>query len=168
MQHAALHPMGLEILPGLTAGRATQHRATENQGTNQMSDNDAPETLIGDLVVAMLTVNNWPLEKACELRPALERARLFDIEKLSNLSHDEVFHRLKDAGYAKADYVVGLLADRLLAMATTLSGAGFAKLQQLAGSSDQAAKRDRFLLGIKGVGPAVLETFKALRRIGDA
>jgi endonuclease III-like uncharacterized protein len=129
-----------------------------------MTNSNAPETLIGDLVVAMLTVNNWPLEKACELRPTLERTQLFDIEELAKLPHDEVSRRLKDAGYTKADYVVGLLADRLLAMAATLSGHGFEEFRQLV-DSDRDAERDRFLLGIKGVGPAVLETFKALRRI---
>ncbi len=129
-----------------------------------MAKSKANETLVGDLVVAMLAVNNWPLEKACELRPDLEKSGLCDAKQLSTLSPEEVFARLKKAGYTKADYVVGLLADRLRAMAMAMSGTRTGELQEMM-RPGRAGDLDRFLLAIKGVGPAVLETFKALRRI---
>ena len=132
-----------------------------------MSQNLSATNFVGDLVVSMLTVNNFSLEKVCELRPALEKASLFDVEALSKMSHEQVFGALKSAGYSKADYVVGLLADRLLAMAGTMQSTSADELRGLL-QPGRERELDRFLLAIKGVGPAVLETFKALRRIANA
>lgn len=120
--------------------------------------------LIGDLVIAMLTVNNWPLEKACEMRAALEREGVFDLARLSKFSHEGLFQRLRRAGYTKSDYVVGLLCDRLQAMAEELCGDGLTTLKRLLEAGPRT-ELNRMLLSVKGVGTAVLETFHELRRL---
>lgn len=125
----------------------------------------APEIVTGNLVVAMLTVNNWALEKAWALLPELTSLGLCDAQCLSTLSHEEIFARLKRAGYAKSDYVVGLLADRLREMAKVMATIPPAKLTELMEPGHEK-DRDRFLLSLKGVGPAVLETFVALQTRG--
>ena len=129
-----------------------------------MSQNLAASSFVGDLVVSMLTVNNFSLEKACEMRPVLEEAGFFDVEVLSKMSHEQVFSALKNAGYTKADYVVGLLADRLQAMASTMRGTPNGEIRALL-KPGRERDLDRFLLAIKGVGPAVLETFRAFKSI---
>lgn len=121
-----------------------------------------PGRVTEDLVVAMLTVNNWALEKAWGLLPELTSLELCDAQCLSILSHEEIFARLKRAGYAKSDYVVGLLADRMREMAKVMTATSPERLTELMESGNEK-DRDRFLLSLKGVGPAVLETFVALQ-----
>ncbi len=122
----------------------------------------SPEKITGNLVVAMLTVNNWALEKAWALLPDLTSLGLCNAQSLSALSHEEIFARLKRAGYTKSDYVVGLLADRLREMAKTVAATAPAELMELMEPGHEK-DRDRFLLSLKGVGPAVLETFVSLQ-----
>ena len=129
---------------------------------NAHGTDHVPDAVVGHLVVAMLTVNNWALEKAWAILPKLTELELCDPQRLSALSHDEIFARLKRAGYTKSDYVVGLLADRLREMAKVMATVKPEKLTELMEPGHEK-DRDQFFLALKGVGPAVLESFVALQ-----
>jgi hypothetical protein len=121
--------------------------------------------IVGDLVIAMLSVNNWPLDKSFALREELKRLGMFDLDCLSKMSRDEIFRRLVAAGYKRSDYVVHLLVDRFQNMASVLSGGGIDRLRSLI-DKKQSKELDQFLLAIKGVGPTVLNNFKLLTGAG--
>lgn len=129
-------------------------------GSRQPKTND----LIGDLVVAILSVNAWPLEKTFKIYESLRAQGLFDVQRIAKMAPAEVFDRLKNAGYARGDFMVGLLADRLLNMACALDGDAKAKLEQLVANRD-VRSLEAFLLQLKGVGPAVVQSFKLLRGV---
>ncbi|MFC1609534.1 hypothetical protein ACFL6C_01120 [Myxococcota bacterium] len=116
-------------------------------------------TLVENLVCAMLAVNNWPLEQAYALRENLEKEGLTDLARLRRMQHQEVFAALRRAGYTKADFVTGLLVERLQDMAEKLRG----KLDEVDGLLKTDPDRaETFLASIKGVGPVVIRNFLML------
>lgn len=117
------------------------------------------------LVKAMMSVNNWPLEKSCSLHDALAREGLYDFEALAGREEQEVFDALRRAGYSKSDFVVGLLAERLLAAARAFSGPGMAELLRLE-AAGRWAEADGLLLAVRGVGPHVVRGYRFLREEG--
>ena len=128
---------------------------------NHDNNTTVDEDLVADLVIAMLSVNNWPLEKSYAIREQLRKEGLFNISRLSGMNRADVCNSLYRAGYLRADYILGLLADRLLDMATTLSGNNLIKLRSFI-ERGEIKEADSLLLNIKGVGPMVLENFKIL------
>lgn len=114
-----------------------------------------------NLIAALLAVNNWPIEKAWEIVPDLERQGLLDFASVASMGHRDVFDRLRAAGYTKSDYVVGLVGDRLLGLAGILSRGGLSKIEQLV-RNRQDDELEKFLLDIKGIGPVVLGNFNLL------
>lgn len=118
--------------------------------------------IFADLLISMLTVNLWSLEKAFPLHDGLLREGLLDIESVSEMSPEEVFPRLERAGYRRGEFMIGLLSERILNTARTLAGNGIQELSMLI-ENKEIKKLDELLLGIKGIGPSVLNSFKLLR-----
>ena len=119
------------------------------------------------LMVALLSVNNYPLERAWELRDHLRRAGLFDPAQVAGFDQDELVVRLKRGGYDRGDFLTGLVASRLATVAQYLVGVV---------GSDQAAERltagsktevTDLLIKAKGIGPVVIRTFLLLRDSGN-
>ena len=72
-----------------------------------------------DLVLALLAVNKWTLERVGSILPQLEEAGLTNPETVASLDFPTVFERVKEAGYQRGDYIISLIADRLLSAART-------------------------------------------------
>ena len=122
--------------------------------------------LVGDLVCSMLAVNQMPLDRVCRLRGRLAEQGLFDAHHLAEMTHAEVYEALRTAGYDKADYVVGLLVQRLQDLGRRLCSNN--ALETLFDLSRVGGRPlDDFLLGIKGVGPVVLQNFHSLSASHD-
>ena len=76
-----------------------------------------------------------------------------------------MFARLERAGYARGDFMIGMLTGRLRGVANALSGEGQEKLKQLVAAKDSKGI-EKHLQPIHGVGPSVIENYLALRGIG--
>ena len=123
------------------------------------------EELIGDLVVSVLSVNLWTIEKTFKIYDGLREEGLFDFDAVAALPETEVFARLERAGYTRGDFMVGMLAGRLRSVALALSGQGQEKLRQLVTAKDRKGV-EALLQPIKGIGPSVIANYLALRGIG--
>jgi endonuclease III-like uncharacterized protein len=114
------------------------------------------------LVVAVLSVNNYPLEKAWEIRGALESASLFNPEALASLPDSDLVERLRAAGYDRGEFLTDLVASRLQSVGAFLVDYGVGRATQVL-SSGTSEEVHAMLIGIKGVGPAVIRSFLLLR-----
>lgn len=123
------------------------------------------DSIAENLLIALLAVNNWSLERVFDLRGPLRDVGLLDLESVARLSDDEVAGRLAAAGYARGEYMNRLMAVRILSMASVLSSDQLTRLSEdlREGRRDAVnATLDR----IKGVGPSVRGSFWALEGLG--
>jgi len=115
-----------------------------------------------DLVIAMLSVGGFPVEKVLKLRDSLERAGLVDPRNLSSWDEARVTRELTAAGYERG-MLTGMYAERLCAAMRSLAVEEcLHENQMLLERADQGRVAD-LLLPQKGIGPAVLRTFLGLR-----
>jgi len=115
----------------------------------------------GNLVIALLSVNNYPVTKTLVLFDQLEDEGLFDPRNLASWSHPEIFSRLKKAGYNRGDFHVGIATRRLLAL-SSLAGDMSNNEKILEQGTDQDVKD--LLLPVEGIGPVVVWNFLQLQR----
>jgi hypothetical protein len=123
----------------------------------------AIDPLIDNLLVAMLAVNSWPVQRAWVLRGALRELGLMDLDALAQQSEAEVTRRLVLAGHTRGDYMNTNMALRILSMAHVLTP----EVRRELSADIQAGRRDAAnatLARIRGVGPSVLRTFWALQQ----
>lgn len=117
-----------------------------------------------DLILSILSVNNFSIEKAFNLAPALRKQGLLDPRKLVGYDRNTLFKRLNAGGYARGDYVTGLLTDRLTALGEYIRQQGVEPCTS-AISGTSAREIEKFLLPVKGIGPRVVSNFVFLRGI---
>ena len=67
-----------------------------------------------DLIVAMLAVNSWPLDKVADIYPGLTKQGLTDPGTIVAMKWHAVYTALVKAGYKRGDYIVGLLTERIM------------------------------------------------------
>ncbi|MFC2171909.1 hypothetical protein ACFLU6_04680 [Acidobacteriota bacterium] len=116
---------------------------------------------ITDLVISLLSVNAWTVEKSYSLLDGLRREGLLDMDLVSKLDESQIFLRLKKAGFNRGDFVVGLMSERIAHLARSMEAEGL-ECFYLLHSEDKIPELDSFLLGIKGIGPHVLRNYKML------
>jgi hypothetical protein len=121
------------------------------------------EAIIEDLIVALLSVNSWPVDKTYQMLDALRGAGLTDPTKLAQLTPEEISHRLAAVGYARGDYINGLIGVRLASLGQVLTTERCTALSRSV--SERRFDSVNAMLGlIKGVGPMVLRNFWFLRQ----
>ena len=125
---------------------------------------NASLTYYEDLVVAILAVNNYSLEKAYGLRTGLKKQGCFDPAKVRSWSHEEAVRHLVQAGYDRGATMNSIFAGRVQELAI------FEESQVLVQAwkhlaLGQKTDADRILLSIPGVGPTVLGHFWALQQV---
>ncbi len=69
-----------------------------------------------DLVIAILSVNNYPLEKTFALFESLLENGLFDPTTLAAFSPADVAKRLGSAGYNRGDTMTTIFTQRLISL----------------------------------------------------
>lgn len=113
-----------------------------------------------DLVMAMLSVNNYPLTKVITLFDALKDNGLLDPRNLACWHREEITRRLAAAGYDRGTVMTAIFTDRL----SSLGGLAeqFAANEEILirGTKTEIAE---LLKRVKGVGPKVLKNFFLLR-----
>ena len=70
-------------------------------GLHQMLPDDAAEHLL----IPLLAVNNWTLERVWELRDELCRVGLMDLDAVARLSEEKVAARLAWAGHTRGKFM---------------------------------------------------------------
>jgi hypothetical protein len=88
------------------------------------------DSIAENLLIALLAVNNWSLERVFDLRGPLRDVGLLDFDSVTALSEDDVAGRLAAAGYARGDYMNKLMAIRILSMASVLSSDELTRLSE--------------------------------------
>lgn len=117
-----------------------------------------------DLVLSILSVSKYPLEKTYRIVDRLRKEGLFDPRHLTRWDHSEITDRLKSAGYDRGTFMTGQLALRLSNLGTLIEAKGVETCNTLISSRDTGVIEE-LLLPVKGIGPNVLATFYLLREI---
>jgi hypothetical protein len=120
------------------------------------------EELVENIVLSMLAVNNYPLTKVYPLREGFRANGWLDPNKVSSWSHEEAVANLIAAGYDRGPGFNLRLADRLQELALYAREKGFDSLEKALKANDRTAV-EKELLGIYGIGPAVVRNFWVLQ-----
>lgn len=115
------------------------------------------------LVVAMLAVGGFSVEKVLAIREALERRGLLNPRKLAEWDDARITRELTAAGYTRG-MLTGMYAERLSAAMKELAAAERLPQAEELLASGSASRIADLLLPKKGVGPRVIENFLALRQ----
>jgi hypothetical protein len=124
------------------------------------------DEILQDLVVSVLAVNNYSLEKAYRLCDRLQELGLLDVSALDGnpLGADEIRSKLIEAGYARGEYIETLISQRIERIFGVIKQRGSTEyLLSLDCGSDLVAQR---LNGLYGIGPRVISNFIYLRESG--
>lgn len=114
-----------------------------------------------DLVVSMLAVYQYSLEKVDGYSAGLEKQGLFDPKNLNKFSHEDIFSHLENAGYRRGN-LNSIFTERLLALGEYVAQKGQDQCESVLGSKDKGTIAD-LLKPIKGIGPKVIENYFELR-----
>jgi hypothetical protein len=125
---------------------------------------DAQDELWGDLVVSILSVNNWSLESAYAGLPGLQSGGLCSPENLVKWDVEEIVAGLKNAGFDRGPFMTTLFARRLASLGVAVGTMGVEDFSRSL-SSKQRTKVSNLLMPINGIGPRVLANFFLLRQI---
>jgi hypothetical protein len=113
-----------------------------------------------DLVMAILSVNNYPLTKVFTLFDALEANGLFDPHNFTCWNREEITRRLGAAGYDRGTVMTTILTDRLSSLGRLAENFAANERTLTKGTKTEIAE---LLRRVKGVGPKVLKNFFLLR-----
>jgi len=116
-----------------------------------------------DLILAILSVNRYSLEKTYSAVGGFRSEGLFDPKKLAEQTLEEITVRLRRGGYDRGEYLTKLLAMRLMSLAAFVDRIGVEESERILTSPDKR-KIEEFLQPVKGIGPQVLNNFFALRQ----
>ncbi len=122
------------------------------------------DELWSDLVVAILSVNNYSLEKTYAHLQGLRAAGLCSPENLSRWGVDEIVQKLQKAGCNRGSFMTPLYAKRLSALGAAARSTGIEKFTSILGCASRS-EIENLLLRINGIGPKVLENFFLLHRL---
>jgi len=117
-----------------------------------------------DLVISVLAVNQYSLEKTYACKEGLQTQELTTPATLLELAPAEIERRLKAGGCDRGAFMTNLFAKRLAALGAHVRSVGIEKSTIiLAGISRQ--KIEQFLEPVNGIGPVVLRNYFLLRGI---
>ena len=124
---------------------------------------DAKDNPWEDLILAILSVNNYSLEKTYSAVQTLHREGLFSPENLVRWTFKEIETRLRRGGYNRGDYMTALFAKRIASLGKFVGSVGVKECERILRKSDAAEVR-QFLSPVTGIGPRVLENYFLLRK----
>lgn len=113
-----------------------------------------------DLVMAILSVNNYPLTKVFTLFDALKANGLFDPHNFTCWNREEITRRLGAAGYDRGTVMTAIFTDRLSSLGRLAEDLAANERTLTKGTKTEIAE---LLRRVKGVGPKVLKNFFLLR-----
>lgn len=125
------------------------------------SEEDSPWE---DLVVSILSVNQYSLEKTYAIVGGLREAGLVSPQNLVAWEIERIVSRLKFAGCDRGAFMTPLFAARLASLGEVVGARGISVCAEILVGKDFEEIR-RLLLPINGIGPKVLRNFCLLRGI---
>jgi hypothetical protein len=114
-----------------------------------------------DLVVAVLAVYQFPVDRVLLLRERLHSAGLLDIHAIVNAGEARVTRELNSAGYSRG-LLTGLYAERLVRLARTILAGDETAIAKVLFGAD-ANEIERTLRSLPGIGAKVVRNFFELR-----
>jgi hypothetical protein len=118
----------------------------------------------GDLVVSILAVNRYPLERTYSSLDLFRQKGLADPMQLARLRPEDIADRLASAGYNRGRFMTSLFALRLCSLGVVAEKRGTEVCTKIISSTDREAIKE-LLFAVNGVGPRVLANFFILRGI---
>lgn len=112
------------------------------------------------LLMALLSVNNFPLEKTWSLLPRLREVGLTDPARVTSMDMAATIEALTSAGYDRKN-LTWLIAERVKALMAAIHGGDLAGLETAITARDQE-RATALLLQVRGVGPTVIRNAWAL------
>ncbi len=125
-------------------------------------DTDLDE-IWNDLIVCILAVNQYSLEKAYGLSEKLREQGLLSPENLAALTVSQIAGKLQRSGYDRGVYLTHLIAERLASLGAFIRSTGVKECEALLKTKDKTSISS-VLLAVHGIGPVVLKNFFALRK----
>jgi endonuclease III-like uncharacterized protein len=119
------------------------------------------KTVWHDLVVSMLSVYNYTLEKVDAYSEGLEKQGLFEPDKIKKMSHEEIFAALEKSGYIRGN-LNAIFTERVQGLGEYVDKKGKKYCESILKTKDKEAITT-LLKPIKGVGPKVIENYFELR-----
>jgi hypothetical protein len=113
-----------------------------------------------DLVMAMLSVNNYPLAKTFERFEDLSANGVFDPSNYIKWDAPEIARRLVNSGYDRGTVLTGILGERLSSLKALCGDVPSSEVSLSTGN-----RRELIALfsKVRGIGPQVLDNFLLLR-----
>ena len=128
-----------------------------------MGNKNAPDDeLFCDLVISILSVNNYSLEKTFQLRHAFSKEGITDPARLPGLKAEAIYTKLISSGYDRGEFMTYLFSARLFSLGELISRIGIDALTKGLAVRDVRAIGN-LLKPVKGVGPVVLRNYAYLR-----
>lgn len=124
-----------------------------------MTNKNKPINPWANLVVAMLAVNQYPLEKTFKIFDQLEENGLFDPHNFASWSIEELFKRLIASNYDRGR-MNRIFADRLQTIGCLVDDLNKNEQILLSGTEQDIIS---LLKRVKGIGPVVIKNFMLLR-----
>lgn len=121
------------------------------------------KTVWHDLVVSMLAVYNYTLEKVDAYSDGLEKQGLFEPDKIQKMSHEDIFAALEKAGYRRGN-LNSIFTERLQSLGENVNHSGKSHCESILKGKDKQAITN-LLHPINGVGPKVIDNYFELRGI---
>jgi len=117
-----------------------------------------------DLVLSMLSVNQYSLERTYSSIEGLRQQGILDPTNLMLWEPDQIAERLKAAGCNRGAFMTKLFAQRLSNLGVLVEAKGIDASTRILASSDRKAIEE-LLLPVSGIGPKVISNFHLLRKI---
>ena len=114
-----------------------------------------------DLIIAVLAVNGFSLERAYSLLDALDEQGLFSVEKCAMSLNEDLALALARAGYRRGSFMNLLIAERIKKIAAEVARQGSSLKATLI--SGDVSQIEAALLPLPGVGPTVIRNYLILR-----
>jgi hypothetical protein len=117
-----------------------------------------------DLVISILAVNHYSLERTYQYVEGLRNAGLCDPWQLVKWDEKEIADRLIWAGCDRGSFMTSLYALRLANLGAMVESKGIEDCSKVISSCDTHAIEE-LLLPVNGIGPKVIANFCCLRDI---
>jgi endonuclease III-like uncharacterized protein len=132
----------------------------------ELKVNQTPDDVWEDLVVSILSVNNYSLEHTHRFIVGLRKQGVCHPKNLIRWDLDEIGRRLKAAGYDRGSFMNNQFALRLSALGVMIESKGLETCSRIISGHDTKAIED-LLLPVNGIGPKVIANFRLLREIPE-
>lgn len=128
---------------------------------------DGKDNVWEDLIIAILSVNQYTLENTYSKFESLKEVELFNPNNLIQWDTDEIERRLRQGGCDRGNFMTNLFAQRLAALGNMIKNHGIDICETILISKDAKAITE-LLMPVKGIGPKVLKNLFLLLEIRNS